>query len=74
MCNNLRKSAAGLRVFYACGTDLANKCRLWGGMPGCMGEVGVVVVPRTGEPPKADEQPAKRVFIASPAEGDRSSG
>ena len=70
MCNNLRKSAAGLRVFYVCGTDLANKCRLWGGM----GEVGVVVVPRTGEPPKADEQPAKRVFIASPAEGDRSSG
>ena len=70
MCNNLRKSAAGLRVFYVCGTDLANKCRLWGGM----GEVGVVVVPRTGERAKADEQPAKRVFIASPAEGDRSSG
>lgn len=64
VCEALRL-CAGVRIFYVVGTDHATKCALWNGF----GEIGVVVVPRTGDDPLA-EQPAKRVFVALPAQGE----
>ena len=64
VCNDLR-NRFGVRVYYVCGTDHATKCGLWSGM----GEIGVVVVPRADDNPRA-EQPSKRVFLAEPAQGE----
>lgn len=64
VCNDLQ-SRVGVLVYYVCGTDHATKCGLWNGMS----EVGVVVVPRAGDNPRA-EQPSKRVFVAGPAQGE----
>ena len=68
VCEALRgRLGGGRRLFYVCGADHAARCGLGGGM----GEVGVVVVPRgaAGPPPPA-EQPARGVFVASPARGE----
>lgn len=59
---------ASFKVFYACGTDHAEKCGLYFGLPGLNG-LGVVVVPRAGESAR-NENPGRSVFVANPAEGD----
>jgi len=65
VCKDLQQRVGGVRVYFVCGTDHATKCGLWKGM----GEIGVVVVPRADDKPKPEE-PAKRVFVARPAEGE----
>mmetsp|Transcript_108145 Transcript_108145/g.334026 ORF Transcript_108145/g.334026 Transcript_108145/m.334026 type:complete len:243 (-) Transcript_108145:54-782(-) len=52
-------------VFYACGTDMADRCGLYSGLE----PHGVVVVPRDGEVP-GPEDPAVRVLVAVPAAGE----
>merc|ERR1711972_259159 len=53
-------------VFYACGTDHADKCELY--QNGISGVHGVVVVPRQGDKVKKEKPPL--VFYAEPAEGE----
>lgn len=64
VCEELQRRVS-VRVYYVCGTDHATKCGLWSGM----GEIGVVVVPRESERPMR-EAPAKRVYVAAPAQGE----
>lgn len=52
-------------VFYACGTDLADRCGLYRGLH-YRRDGGIVVVPREGDEPQA-EDPEKRVYVARPA-------
>lgn len=52
-------------VFYACGTDHAEKCGLTRGLRPSDG-IGVVIVPRAGDSVPA-ERPDKLVRVASPA-------
>lgn len=56
-----------VRVFYACGTDHASKCNLYNGLKPEQ-DVGVVVVPRSGERARG-EKPAKGVYVAAAADG-----
>jgi len=66
----LKGESGNVRVFYACGTDHAEKCGLYRGLcAGVDGDIGVVVVPREGDSPKA-EKPEKLVFVAAPAAGE----
>jgi len=59
-----------VRVFYACGTDHAERCGLYRGVgSGPSGDMGVVVVPRAGEKPR-QEDPHRLVFVAEPAAGE----
>jgi nicotinic acid mononucleotide adenylyltransferase len=58
-----------LKVFYVCGTDHAAKCRLYDGLEGH----GVVVVPRHGETPSA-ENARDSVYVAAPAKESGISG
>lgn len=58
---------SSVTVFYACGTDHAEKCGLYRrglNRPG----TGLVVVPRLGDP-VGKEKPDSLVFVAEPAEG-----
>jgi len=56
-----------LPVFYACGTDHADKCNLYHrGLR--LPHSGVVVVPRQGER-VGKEDPRNLIFVAEPAEG-----
>ena len=69
VCSALAGALRGLgprfpKIFYACGSDHANKCGLYSGL----GEFGVVVVPREGESVES-ESPANSVYVASPAPG-----
>lgn len=59
-----REFSAEAKVFYACGTDHAERCGLLGGM----GSIGIVVVPRAGDR-KPNEKPGK-VFVAEPSHGE----
>ena len=52
--------AITISVFYACGTDHAENCNLYSGFHP---SAGVVVVPRVGETPEA-EDPSRLVFVA----------
>lgn len=66
----LRGSSGRVRVFYCCGTDHASNCGLYRGICGGKAQdFGTVVVPRTGETPRA-EDPSKNVFVAAPADGE----
>jgi len=67
--SSLESKSGKPRVFYACGTDHAERCGLYNGM---RNEIGVVVVPREGERPKA-ESIKNSVFVASPAPGELAS-
>jgi nicotinic acid mononucleotide adenylyltransferase len=58
-----------LNVFYVCGTDHAAKCSLYDGLEGH----GVVVVPRHGETPGA-ENARNSVYVAAPAKESGISG
>eukprot|EP00811_Abedinium_folium_P033655 NODE_6602_length_1656_cov_6.485939.p1 GENE.NODE_6602_length_1656_cov_6.485939~~NODE_6602_length_1656_cov_6.485939.p1 ORF type:complete len:439 (+),score=129.48 NODE_6602_length_1656_cov_6.485939:84-1319(+) len=58
-----------VQVFYACGTDVAQKCNLYKRSIQPKKSIGVVVVPRAGETPRA-EMPKDLVFVASPAAGE----
>lgn len=51
-----------ISVFYACGTDHAEKCGLY------RGRMPVVVVPRAGE--EAEKENPPKVFVAEPAAGE----
>jgi len=65
----LRGKSGRVRIFYACGTDHAERCGLYNGLPPGPGrDVGVVVVPRQGEEPRR-EKPKRLVFVAEPAPG-----
>ena len=66
VCEDLRRRVHA-SVYYVCGTDHAAKCGLF---HSGLGEVGVVVVPRTDDPLPPPAQLAKRVFLASPAQGE----
>jgi len=61
-------SSTAFRVFYACGTDHAEKCGLYRGLRAEQG-IGVVVVPRMGER-ASNENPTSGVFVADPAIGE----
>jgi len=65
--NELAKFDPRPVVFYACGTDHAQKCSLYHGMS--LGTVGIVVVPRSGDIAQ-QENPERRVFVAEPAAGE----
>lgn len=65
--DKLRGANGFPQVFYACGTDHAQKCNLYSGM-GAQRDCGVVVVPRAGERPKG-EKPKSRVYVAEAARG-----
>lgn len=68
--SGLRGDSSRVRVFYACGTDHADRCGLYRGVGlGPRGDMGVVVVPRAGETPRG-EDPKKLLFVASPAAGE----
>lgn len=56
------------RVFYACGTDHAERCGLYDGFGRFCADVGVVVVPRQDEAPEPERPP--EVFVASAAPGE----
>ena len=56
------------RIFYACGTDHAERCGLYDGFGRFPMDVGVVVVPRADETPEAEQAP--ELFVALPAPGD----
>jgi len=62
----LRGPSGKARVFYACGTDHAERCGLYRGLGP---DIGVVVVPREGERPDA-ERPKSLVFVATAAPGE----
>lgn len=59
--------ARGDHVFgiYVCGSDLANSEDLWSTHPTWYWG-GVVVVPRTGDVLKGEEDPSRNVFVAAP--------
>jgi len=57
---------ADIKVFYACGTDHAKRCGLYGGFPN---DIGLVVVPRQGEVPEAEKK-SQFVFVAEPSAGE----
>jgi len=66
---NAMRGPQGLpQVFYVCGTDHAEKCRLYDGLHPER-DIGVVVVPRTGDRAEG-ERSRELVFVAKPAEGD----
>ena len=50
---------------YVCGSDLANSEDLWSTVPDSYWG-GVVVVPRTGDVLKGEEDPSRNVFVADP--------
>ncbi|CAK9043790.1 Nicotinamide/nicotinic acid mononucleotide adenylyltransferase (NMN/NaMN adenylyltransferase) (Nicotinamide mononucleotide adenylyltransferase) (NMN adenylyltransferase) (Nicotinate-nucleotide adenylyltransferase) (NaMN adenylyltransferase) [Durusdinium trenchii] len=56
------------RVFYACGTDHAERCGLYDGFGRFREQIGVVVVPRESELPEPERIP--EVFVARPAPGE----
>ncbi|CAK0904176.1 unnamed protein product [Prorocentrum cordatum] len=57
-----------VRVFFVCGTDAAEKSKLYSGVLPNQ-ELGVVVVPRGDEEPRL-EVPSRLVFVADPIPGD----
>lgn len=66
--NCVEEFAGQARVFYACGTDHAERCGLTRGMRTSAGPVGIVVVPREGDRPPAEV--TDRVWVAEPASGE----
>lgn len=67
MLAQLLGDSSSPRVFYACGTDHADRCGLYEDGR-FAADIGVVVVPRAGEAPEAERPP--QVFVAEPAPGD----
>lgn len=66
--NCVKEFADQAKVFYACGTDHAERCCLTRGMRTSAGRVGVVVVPREGDRPPREV--ADTVWVAEPASGE----
>jgi len=56
-----------VRCFYVCGSDHANKCRLWTARPSPQKWGGVVVVPRAGDELAGREDVSRCVYVADPA-------
>eukprot|EP00438_Fugacium_kawagutii_P021088 Skav205911 [mRNA] locus=scaffold123:514949:522804:+ [translate_table: standard] len=69
--NLLLGESGSPRVFYACGTDHAERCGLYDGFGRFCADVGVVVVPREAEEAEAERPP--HVYVAEAAPGDVSS-